>query len=129
MRITLEMYRVLLGVAAAILVVTGVLHTTGPSMVARTLHESALAADWVAVFKGLWLMFSVHLVIGAALLIVLAVFPAGRALLAVVVALPVADTVLLLMNVGVFIGSIMTGSAAVVAIVALIAYPVEANRK
>jgi hypothetical protein len=123
------MYRVLLGVAAAILLATGVLHAMGLSMVAQTLSESGLDADWVPVFKGLWLMFSIHLFIGAALLVVLAVLPAGRLPLAVLVALPVADTILLLMTVGVFIGSIMTGSAAVVAIVALIAYPVDASNK
>ena len=126
---TLRTYRTLLGIAAVILIVTGALHATGLPSLSETLADSGLPADWTPVFKGLWLMFSIHLVIVAGLLIVLAVVPAGRAPLAVTAAMPIADTVLLLLTVGVFIGSIMTGMAAVFTVSALIAQPAEASKK
>ncbi len=125
----LATYRAFLALAAVILLLTAAAHATGSTAVSEMLDDSGLPEEWKPVFKGLWLMFSIHLVIVAALLVVLAVFPAGRAPLAVAVAMPVADTILLLVTVGVFIGSIMTGSAAVAAVAALIAQPAGGSRE
>ena len=119
----IKLYRALLGVAAAILVGTAGLHATGLSGVTATLAQSDVPADWQPVFAGLWLMFSIHLVIVACLLAVLAAVPPGRAVLAMVAVLPIADTVLLLTMVGVFVGSIMTALAAALCLAAIVTLP------
>lgn len=116
-------YRMLLSGAAAILLATAGLHATGLDQVSERLARSELSADWVAIFEGLWLMFSIHLALVAVLLVALAVRPAGRAVLAVAAAVPIADTVLLLAVVGPFIGSILTGAAALLCLAALIRLP------
>lgn len=119
----MRLYRTLLGVAAAILLATASLHATGLADVGETLARSGVSAEWRAIFRGLWLMFAIHLAIVAVLLVVLARAPSGRAVLAVVAAVPIADTVLLLTVVGVFVGSIMTGLAAAFCVAALIVLP------
>lgn len=72
-------------------------------------------------------MFSIHLILVAVLLVVLAWAPAGRVPLAAAAAFPIADTILLLAYVGIFIGSILTGLASVLLVAALIAQPALAR--
>jgi hypothetical protein len=107
--------RFALGAAGIIMVVTAGLHAVGYIPLTRELAGSNLGSFWLAGVKGLWLVFSMHLVIVGVLFIAAAIAPwvAGRLVLSIAGLVPAGDTLMLLAFVGVFIGTIFLGVAAV----------------
>ena len=104
-----------LAVAGIIMVITAGLHGMGYRPLVLQLSSSTLAEAWLDGVKGLWLVFSLHLVIVGALFLMAALKPGavGKGVLIVAGLLPAGDTVVLLSSVGVFIGSICLGLVAV----------------
>lgn len=103
-----------LGAAGIIMVGTAGLHAIGYRPLAQQLAASNIHEAWAAGVRGLWLIFSLHLVILGGLLMTAAVTPTGvsRKVLVIVGLLPAADTVMLFSFVGVFVGTILLSVAA-----------------
>ena len=104
-----------LGAAGIIMVITAGLHALGYGPLTRELSGSNLGSFWLAGVKGLWLVFSMHLVVVGTLFIAAAIAPkvAGRVVLSIAGLVPAGDTLMLLAFVGVFIGTVLLGLAAV----------------
>jgi len=111
-----------LAAAGIIMVLTAGLHAVGYVPLTRQLAASNLEAFWLAGVKGLWLVFSLHLTIVGALLIAAAIAPrlAGRVVLSIAGLVPAGDTVMLLAFVGVFVGTISLGIAALLVYVGVV---------
>jgi len=97
------------------MVVTAGLHALGYRPVTAQLATSGMQAPWQAGIKGLWLIFSLHLVIVGALFLVACVRPGSVSKTVLVIAglVPVGDTVMLYSFVGLFIGTVALAIAAV----------------
>ncbi|MCP3976843.1 MAG: hypothetical protein GY720_20345 [bacterium] len=91
---------------SAVLAVTAAFHATGWSDVAAAADEALLSPSMNAVVKGLWIYASYHWVFVAVLAAVAVAHPSrlARIVLALSALLLAADTVLLLIAVGSFIG-------------------------
>ena len=97
--------RLLLGVAAMLLVVGGTLHGLAYPQAAKFIDASSLSARYAAIYKGFWLNnVSMVALIGVAYLI-LALRPglANRTLLALLVALPLCSALSIYATVGNFV--------------------------
>ena len=103
-----------LGAAGILMVLTAGFHAIGYVPLTRQLAASNLESFWLAGVKGLWLVFSLHLFIVGALFIAAAIAPpvVGRVVLIIAGLVPAGDTVMLLAFVGVFVGTISLGIAA-----------------
>jgi len=103
-----------LGAAGILMVLTAGFHAIGYVSLRRQLAASNLESFWLAGVKGLWLVFSLHLFIVGALFIAAAIAPpvVGRVVLIIAGLVPAGDTVMLLAFVGVFVGTISLGIAA-----------------
>lgn len=97
------------------MLVTAGIHALGYRPVTAQLATSGLDAVWQSGIKGLWLIFSLHLVIVGALFLVASVRPAkvSKAVLVIAGLVPAGDTVMLYRFVGVFIGTVVLAIAAV----------------
>lgn len=114
-----------LGAAGIIMVITAGLHAIGYGPLSRELSGSSLASFWIGGVKGLWLVYPMHLVVVGALFIAAAITPkiAGRVVLSIAGLVPAGDTLMLLAFVGVFIGTILLGTAAVLVYVGVVLRP------
>ncbi len=101
---------------SSILIITALLHGAGYTSVLQAMYKAGMQQEWAAGIQALWLIFSVHLLIVAAIFMVAAARPAmvDSRILAVCGLIPAIDTVLLLNSVGVFVGSLLLGLAALV---------------
>ena len=104
-----------LGAAGIIMLITAGLHALGYGTLTRELSGSSLGSFWLAGVKSLWLVYSMHLVVVGALFIAAAITPkiAGRVVLSIAGLVPAGDTLIMLAFVGVFIGTVLLGLAAV----------------
>jgi len=103
------------GGAGAVMVVTAGIHGLGYREVTAQLATSSLEAPWQTGIEGLWLIFSLHVVIVGALFLVASVRPPSVSTTVLVVAglVPAADTVMLYAFVGMFVGTVALAIAAV----------------
>ncbi len=101
---------------SSILIISALLHGVGYTSVLQAMEKAGMPPSWAAGIKALWLTFSVHLLIVAAIFMVAAARPAmvDSRILAVCGLFPAIDTMLLLGSVGIFAGSILLGLAALV---------------
>lgn len=107
-----KLARVLLLTGCALAVATALFHASGYPSVVRSIQGSGAQPFLVSAVKALWLMFSIHLVLVAAAVAV-AAFTRGSARLVVFLALlPAADTVLLAIHAGAFIGTFCLAAVA-----------------
>ena len=106
--------RWMVGAAGVVLLGTSGMHALGYPPLSAQLAGSGIQPVWLAAVKGLWLVFSLHLVILGALLLAAASRPerASRGILAIAGLIPVGDTAMLLAFVGIFPGSLALGLAA-----------------
>jgi len=105
--------KALVRVAALILVATSALHASGSAGVNRALARSNLSAMLVHGFQGLWLQFSVHLVLVALVLWLVTRGAPSRAVVLGCGLIPLADTLQVWSIAGIFPGTIMLAAAAV----------------
>jgi hypothetical protein len=118
------------GLAGILMIVMAALNAAGYGQIARLLSSSGIPAAWLGGIKGLWLIYSIHLIIVGTLFLMAAARPewVGRPILAVAGFVPVADTILLLTFVGVFVGSVVLGLSALLVIGGAAARPSTATR-
>ena len=102
--------------AAVVLIGTAALHGTGYGPVTAAIEASNAKPFLVAAVKALWLMFSAHLVILAAVVVLANGAPGGRRVLLACALIPAFDTVLLARFVGAFIGTFSLAAATVLLI-------------
>jgi len=91
--------------AGILLVATAAFHAAGYPSVSSTLLASGLSPSLVAALRALWLMFSVHLVMLAIVVILASSVSGARRIVLACALIPAADTALLLRFVGLFEGS------------------------
>ncbi len=98
--------RYLVWTGSAVLAATAAFHASGWSDVAAAVDESSLSPSMNAVVKGLWIYASYHWLFVAVLAALAVAHPSrlARIVLALAALLLAADTVLLLVAVGPFIG-------------------------
>lgn len=97
--------------AGVLLVATAAIHAAGYPAVSGAILASGLDPSLVAALRALWLMFSVHLVLLAIVVILAGGVPGGRRIVLACALIPAADTVLLLRFVGVFVGAVSLAAA------------------
>ena len=99
--------------AGILLVATAAVHAAGYPSVSSTILASGLDPSLVAPVRALWLMFSVHLVILAIVVIVARSVSGARRIVLACALIPAADTALLLRFVGLFVGTFGLAAATV----------------
>ena len=102
------------GSAGVVMIITAGLHGLGYRPLAAQLAGSNMQAMWSGGIKGLWLIFSLHLVIVGGIFLLAGIRPTsvGKTILLIAVLVPVGDTIVLLIFVGVFVGTVALGLAA-----------------
>jgi hypothetical protein len=99
--------------AGVLLVVTAAFHAAGYTSVSGTMLASGLNPSLVAAVRALWLMFSVHLVILAIVVILAGNVSGARRIVLACALIPAADTAILLRFVGLFVGAFGLAAATV----------------
>jgi len=99
--------------AGILLVATAAVHAAGYPSVSSTMLASGLHPSVVAAVRALWLMFSVHLVLLAIVVILAAGVSGGRRVVLGCALIPAADTAVLLRFVGWFVGTFGLAAATV----------------
>jgi len=120
----MNMAKVLLLLASVTLITTSALHALGYAPISKVLAESNLPGPWAGGVRGLWVEFSMHLIVIATLLVVAAARPLSGARVVVLVcglALAV-DAVVLGVFVGLFVGGVMLGVASLLTLAAWVSY-------
>ena len=98
--------RWLIVAGSLVLFLTALLHGSGYAEISRVVEKSDMKSFLIDVFKALWLMFSIHLLVLSAIFIVASQTPKGRRLVLICTLIPAFDTLLLFHFVGVFIGTV-----------------------
>ena len=103
----------LLWLASFTLIATSALHALGYAPISKLLAESNLPGPWASGIRGLWVEFSMHLVVIAVLLIVAATrhLPGTRAVVLVCGLALAVDVVVLGAFIGLFVGTVMLSVA------------------
>jgi hypothetical protein len=114
-----------IGAAGVILVGTACLHAIGYRPLIEQLVASRIHPPWLAGVKGLWLVFSFHLIILGALFLAAAIRPSwvAKPVLLIAGLVPATDTVVLFAFVGVFVGTVLLGLAALLVYVGVTLWP------
>jgi len=117
---------------ASVLVVSGAVVLAGTAVLHGTGYESVAAAArglpplLAAAIPGLWIMFSVHLVLVGLLAAAAALRARSRLLVLGCALLPAADTLILLRFVGIFPGTFLLVTAAALLVAGAFLLPQEA---
>jgi len=98
--------RWLIVAGSLVLFLTALLHGSGYAEISRAVEKSDMKSFLIDVFKALWLMFSIHLLVLSAIFIVASQTPKGRRLVLLCTLIPAFDTMLLFHFLGVFIGTV-----------------------
>jgi hypothetical protein len=108
----LKRARLLVIVASIILFGTALFHASGYLGIARALEASSVKPFIGSAFKGLWLMFSAHLIVLGLVVLAASRSASGKRVILLCALIPVVDTALLLTFVGVFVGTALLAIAA-----------------
>ena len=109
--------------AGVLLVATAAVHAAGYPSISRIILASAVDPSLVAAVRALWLMFSVHLVILAVVVILARRVSGGRRIVLACALIPAADTALLLRFAGWFVGSFGLAAATVLLVLGGLLWP------
>lgn len=109
--------------SSVILFVTALFHGSGYGGVAKAIEASDADPFLISAVKGLWLMFSIHLIILSLVFIAVSRSLQAKRLVLLCALFPAADTVLLLIFVGVFAGTIMLAVASLLVIAGALLLP------
>ena len=102
----MKIARWLIVAGGLVLFLTALLHGSGYAEISRVVEKSDMKSFLIDVFKALWLMFSIHLLVLSAIFIVASQTPKSRRLVLLCTLIPAFDTMLLFHFVGVFIGTV-----------------------
>jgi len=102
------------GSAGVVMIVTAGFHAAGYRPLVEQLAASNIQAAWLAGVKGLWLVFSLHLVIVGSLFLLAGIRPGcvGKTVLLIAGLVPVGDAIVLFSFVGIFVGTVALALAA-----------------
>jgi hypothetical protein len=104
--------RWLILLAAIVLFLAGLTHTLGYKFVAPVLVKSNLPANVTEALKGIWLIYSAHLILSSAVIVWISRLSGIRSLVLFLALFPVSDAVFMYHFVGPFIGLYMVSTAA-----------------
>jgi hypothetical protein len=99
--------------ASVILLATALFHGSGYGSVARSIEASDVRPFLISAVKGLWLMFSIHLIVVSSALVAVSRSLQAKRFVLLCALFPIADTIILLVFAGVFAGTIMIAVAAI----------------
>jgi hypothetical protein len=118
------MGKVLLLLASITLIATSALHALGYAPISKLLAGSNLPGPWVGGVRGLWVEFSMHLVVIAVLLAVAATRPLpGTRVVVLVCGLALAvDAVVLGAFIGLFVGTVMLSVASLLTLTSWVSH-------
>ncbi|MEW6207101.1 MAG: hypothetical protein AB1631_01955 [Acidobacteriota bacterium] len=102
--------------ASVMLLATALFHGSGYGGVARSIEASDVKPFLISAVKGLWLMFSIHLIVVSFALVAVSRSLQAKRFVLLCALFPIADTVILLIFAGVFAGTIMMAVAALLLI-------------
>ena len=109
--------RRLILLAAIVLFLAGLTHTLGYKFVAPVLVKSSLPANVTEALKGVWLIYSAHLILLSVVIVWISRLPGTRSLVLFLALFPVSDGVFMYHFVGPFIGLYMVSTAAVLLLI------------
>lgn len=109
--------RWLIPLAAVVLFLAGLTHTLGYKFVAPVLVKSNLPANIVDAMKGVWLIYSAHLVLLSVTIVWISRVPGTRSLVLFLALFPLSDAVFMYHFVGPFLGLYMVSTAAVLLLI------------
>jgi hypothetical protein len=115
--------RWLIRAASVILFGTALFHASGYNSVAGAIEATSAKPFLAGAVKGLWLMFSIHLIVVSFAVAVVSRSLQAKRFVLLCALFPVADTVILLIFVGVFAGTIMIAAAAILLIAGGLLFP------
>ncbi len=113
----MKMARWLIVAGSVILFGTALFHASGYNGVANAIEASNARPFLASAVKGLWLMFSAHLIILSLIIVAASRSAHARPLVLLCALMPVFDTLLLLRFAGVFAGTILIAIASTLFIV------------
>jgi len=102
---------------------TALFHASGYGGVANAIAASAAQPFLVSAVKGLWLMFSSHLIILSLVFVVASRSSSGKWVVLACALMPAVDTLLLLRFVGIFPGSILIATATILFLIGGLLFP------
>jgi len=102
---------------------TALFHASGYGGVANAIAASAAQPFLVSAVKGLWLMFSSHLIILSLVFVVASRSASGKWVVLACTLMPAFDTLLLLHFVGIFPGSILIATATIFFLIGGLLFP------
>jgi hypothetical protein len=108
----MKLARWLILLAGIVTFLTGLAHTLGYKFVTAALVNSNLPANIVAAIKGVWLIYTAHLILLSVVIVWVSRLPASRSLLMFLALFPLSDAVFMYHFVGPFIGLYMVLTAA-----------------
>jgi len=111
--------------AALILVATAGIHGSGYTSVSAAVAASSVNPALGPSLRAVWLMISFHLVILAAVAVVASGVRGGKAIVLACALLPAVDTIILFRSVGVFIGTVNLGAAAILLVASGLLHPAD----
>jgi hypothetical protein len=125
----MKLSRWMSGAAGIIMIAMAALHAIGYKPLAEQLGSSGIQSAWLGGVKGLWLVFSFHLVILGVLFVAAALAPGwiSKPILIIAGLAPAVDTVVLLVFVGIFVGTVSLGLAALLICGSVILRPSAAS--
>ena len=120
-----------LGSAGMVMIITAGLHAAGYRPLAEQFATSNIQPAWVAGVKGLWLVFSLHLVIVGGLFLFAGIRPGcvGKTVLLIVGLVPAGDTVVLFAFAGVFVLTVALALAALLLYAGVALHPGRVSSK
>jgi hypothetical protein len=109
-------WRWAVGTAGVVMVITAGLHALGFRPVSAQLAASTILPELQGAIQGLWLVFSLHMLIIGGLFLVAGIRPSSvsKTVLAVAGLVPLGDTVVLYSFVGPFVGTVALAVSAIV---------------
>jgi len=104
--------RWLILLAAVVLFLAGLAHTLGYKFVAPMLVKSNLPANITEAIKGVWLIYSAHLILLSVIIVWISRLPGTRSLVLFLALFPISDAIFMYRFVGPFLGLYMVSTAA-----------------
>ena len=104
--------RWLILVAAVVLFLAGLTHTLGYKFVAPVLVKSNLPTNTVDAMKGVWLIYSAHLILLSVAIVWISRLHGTRSMVLFLALFPISDAIFMYHFVGPFIGLYMVSTAA-----------------
>lgn len=112
---SLARWLILLG--AIVLFCAAITHTIGYTFFIPALAQYNLPAHYVSAIRAIWLVFSLHMALLSIAIVWLSRLPGSRALLMFLALIPTIDSIVMYHFVGLFVGTYMVATAALLLLI------------